>query len=501
MTRVSDRHLGIRHGAVAAALLSSVLLVAVAQPAAAAAPATTVRFVATPANGGSDLNSCSQAAPCATVQHAVDGSGPGGTVKVGAGTFVGRVDLTGASVTIVGAGQGQTVLDGGGLPGVVKVVQDVGPTNTYTLKDMTVQHSDATGVRHTGAITLLSGFLVLARVTVTANVGFGIFDEAGLVSIADSTVSDNTLTGLDNFEGGIEASNSTFTGNGFGISDESGVSTFTNVTIAGNAHGGFSTSNTGRPIITASTIVNNGGFGLAESTFIQGGQVAGITVGSTIVANNAAGNCYISVDPQDDGYFHDSGYNLESDAGASCRFSAAENDLVGVHPHLGALQDNGGPTATLLPSAASAVVDAVPTSTGLCPAADQRKVTRPQGPACDMGAVEREVPQGVIFAVTFKNCSVLHVGYNRFQNGTVVRWAVSSNGYGQVASGSFVAVGGGTAGSKTFHFVDEPLGTTLHPDPVHSHVHFTWANGGKYVVTRNPTCSSPPPSPSPQSGV
>jgi hypothetical protein len=115
-------------------------------------------------------------------------------------------------------------------------------------------------------------------------------------------------------------------------------------------------------------------------------------------------------------------------------------------------------------------------------------VTRPQGSACDVGAVEREAPHGVIVAVSFQNCTSLHVAYNRFTNGTVVHWTVSSNGYGQVASGNFTAIGGGNAGSKTLHFVTQSLGTTLKSEPVQSHVHFSWANGGSYVATRDPAC-------------
>ena len=62
-------------------------------------------------------------------------------------------------------------------------------------------------------------------------------------------------------------------------------------------------------------------------------------------------------------------------------------------PLLGALGDNGGPTLTRLPSASSPAVDQIPIGTlGLCDGAlavDQRGVPRPQGSACDIGAVER----------------------------------------------------------------------------------------------------------------
>jgi hypothetical protein len=97
---------------------------------------------------------------------------------------------------------------------------------------------------------------------------------------------------------------------------------------------------------------------------------------------------------------------------------------------------------------------------------------------------------GNIFATTFIRCSILHVGYNRFINGTVVHWTVTSNGFGTVASGQFNAIGGGNRGSKTYHFLDIPLGTTLPSEAsgIQSHVLFTWANGGRFYATRDPGC-------------
>jgi hypothetical protein len=99
-------------------------------------------------------------------------------------------------------------------------------------------------------------------------------------------------------------------------------------------------------------------------------------------------------------------------------------------------------------------------------------------------------PQGTIVATTFKRCNTLHVGYNRFVNATIVHWTVTTNGVGTVASGQFSAIGGGKLGSKTYHFLDIPLGTTLPPEAsgIQSHVLFTWATGGTFYATRDPGC-------------
>jgi hypothetical protein len=57
--------------------------------------------------------------------------------------------------------------------------------------------------------------------------------------------------------------------------------------------------------------------------------------------------------------------------------------------NLGPRANNGGLTPTMLPGAGSIAIDAIPTSdTFVCTGTDQRGVSRPQGPGCDIGAVE-----------------------------------------------------------------------------------------------------------------
>jgi hypothetical protein len=106
------------------------------------------------------------------------------------------------------------------------------------------------------------------------------------------------------------------------------------------------------------------------------------------------------------------------------------------------------------------------------------------------GKLSPSGPGGNIFATTFSRCTTLHVGYNRFVDGTVVQWRVTTNGVGTVASGQFSAIGGGKLGSKTYHFLDIALGTTLPTDAsgIQSHVLFTWADGGRFYATRDPGC-------------
>jgi len=60
-----------------------------------------------------------------------------------------------------------------------------------------------------------------------------------------------------------------------------------------------------------------------------------------------------------------------------------------ANPLLGALANNRGLTQTMLPAGGSPAVDAG-NATG-CPSSDQRGIVRPQGAACDIGAVETYV--------------------------------------------------------------------------------------------------------------
>ncbi len=101
--------------------------------------------------------------------------------------------------------------------------------------------------------------------------------------------------------------------------------------------------------------------------------------------------------------------------------------------------------------------------------------------------VVHDMTPGNIVGTSFEKCNTLHVVYNRFPNGTIVHWTVTTNGVGTVASGQFSAVGGGPLGSKTYHFLDISLGTTIKPN-FQSHVTFTWGVNGTYSASPNPAC-------------
>jgi Divergent InlB B-repeat domain/Bacterial Ig-like domain len=227
-------------------------------------------------------------------------------------------------------------------------------------------------------------------------------------------------------------------GGGLFVDGNTAQATLTNVTFAGNftgdgakggggysgatglgggrgGYGGFGggiwttgANNTGNPVLLKQVTISQNGLGAAgaggdfSGTPRPGlrGQGAGVAVGgrsnpaagaygvglmNTLIASNGlAGtdlNCIQYYDPSQYVDYHDFGSNI----------SYPDNSCPGANgnPLLGALQNNGGPTFTMLPATGSSAINAVPS--GSCTInVDQRGLTRP-GPsksACDAGAVE-----------------------------------------------------------------------------------------------------------------
>ncbi len=185
----------------------------------------------------------------------------------------------------------------------------------------------------------------------------------GTLTLNNSTISHNIAT----YDAG-------------GVFVARGGGSFTNVTISGNQAGGD-----GGGIyvyeqdfaILNSTIVNNTAQGGAIYIF---DPQSVLTLTNTIVANNQWSNC--AGFPPLSG-----GHNLDS--GITCGL-IAPGDLSNTNPVLGPLQDNGGPTETHTFTGPSPAIDGADNAS--CPATDQRGILRPQGPSCDIGAVEFILP-------------------------------------------------------------------------------------------------------------
>jgi hypothetical protein len=195
--------------------------------------------------------------------------------------------------------------------------------------------------------------------------GGGIFAAQSLI-IDHSTVADNTaftdVATQTALAGGVDVTRS---------------ATVTASTITGNAFANVTASSA---LVERSTITGTG-FGVDSPT---------VTLGATIVTGAPA--CFTPApagSPPVSPVVTSDGNNLAGDT--SCSLHGA-GDQSGVDPLLGSLDENGGPTRTLLPQAGSPAIDVIPPgTTGLCDSSsptDQRGLPRPSGPRCDVGAVE-----------------------------------------------------------------------------------------------------------------
>ena len=269
-------------------------------------------------------------------------------------------------------------------------------------------------------------------------------DEDGDVTVIDSTVNgsdaDGPGGGIWGLEGDITIVNSTVNGNraddrGGGIGGEADV-TVINSTIARNAavaHVGGGIWARSDAFIVNSTISDNYAEGVGGGIFAAG--IVGL-VKSTVLDNVAPVAANIGAGERLDAFgsiigpaklnpiggeaqptsrncgtpaARSYGFNFVTDA--SCGLGAGTDIVNASDPMLGELGDNGGLGETRHPLAGSPVVDRIPAADcnfqpfgdvlegeqhleGLVAdrlalaASDQRGVPRPQGPACDVGAVE-----------------------------------------------------------------------------------------------------------------
>jgi len=255
------------------------------------------------------------------------------------------------SLVITGPGARAMAVSGGGTNQVFSIA--IG--TTVSMSGITIENgSNTTG---SGGGIFNEGTLTLTNSTVSANKaslfgGGGIFND-GRLNVIDSTVSNNA----SDAGGGIFNTGAT------------GVLNLTGSTVSGNTSAG-------------------GGGGIYNYGRCCGSFVPStVNVGATIVAGNYGGNC---ADVLGVGII-DQGYNLTDDhTGAACRFTQP-SDKVNVDPLLSPLQNNGGPTKTLLPALNSPAVAMIPTGTtvngvSVCPRTDQRGVASVG--QCTTGAVK-----------------------------------------------------------------------------------------------------------------
>jgi hypothetical protein len=259
----------------------------------------------------------------------------GGDLRISDSTFSGN-NATGGAYGIAGAGQGGAIYN----------------SNTLAITGCTFDHNLALG--GSGEESALA--------TPGGNGEGGAIWTTGQMALTNSTCAANQAQG-----GWAGCSQS---------GGESGAS--------GAGRGGALCVSGGTVTMVSTTIATNradAGTGICKMGPSQGGGLNNtngvVTVRNSIIANSANGG-------EVWGTVTDGGYNICSDNTAN--FDAT-GSLNNADPLLSALSANGGPTATMSLLVGSPARDAIPSD---FPAVDQRGVSRPQGPAADIGAFEAD---------------------------------------------------------------------------------------------------------------
>ena len=235
-----------------------------------------------------------------------------------------------------------------------------------------------------GGLLLNGADVVIQRSTIENNQaghGGGILEDGGSLLVKNSTIANNRADG-----------------NGGGILTRKILGTVTasilNSTISGNSAvdngGGLRLEAGDEVLLQFSTVANNKVIstqGLGGGISVSGGN---LSLKGTILANNSTEG---GAGPDCAGAMTSLGYNL-IESNADCDIKIDLTDITNQDPLLGDLANNGGLTKTHMPLPESPAIDQIPPDQcsdieGNPVETDQRGIERPQGPKCDIGAVER----------------------------------------------------------------------------------------------------------------
>lgn len=309
-------------------------------------------------------------------------------------------------LTLRGAGAGLTVIDGQHNGRILTNVSAAGP--------VIVQGVTLTGGSSAAGGAILAEGLESLTVRESSLTGNNASERGGAISANTSlTVVDSSITGDSADRGGAisirlspltllrstVSSNIAAFGSGGALElvDELGsgvVATVIDSTLVSNfswvAGGAIAAGEKDKLAIRYSTITGNsahsgGGGGVA------GSPLTGVTLEGAILSGDAPNEC--------------AGISSVTTLAANIVFGASSCPFLGppplgADPKLGALSANGGLGATLAPLRGSPAVNAGGASCPTSEAVDERKVARPRGVACDLGAFESLADVGVTLAAT-----------------------------------------------------------------------------------------------------
>ncbi len=231
------------------------------------------------------------------------------------------------------------------------------------------------GVYGGGIANFNGATLTVSNSTLKDNIGGGLQNYASTGTLTNVTVNGNSGVGIANLAG-VQGIAPPSPDKRIGFMTESDTSTvsLTNVTISANSAGGLLNFSFDDVAVVTLNLTN---ITLSGNSATEGGGIWNngvVNAKNILIAKGANGaNCY---------GFSGGTFNLSDDN--SCGFGAGRDNVANLL--LGPLANNGGTTKTHLPQSGSAAID---NATGIgCPSTDQRGVLRPQGAACDVGAVE-----------------------------------------------------------------------------------------------------------------
>lgn len=300
-------------------------------------------------------------------------------------SYYGAINTIGRLVVRDSVIRGNKALESGGglsVSGVVEIIDT----------DIVDNEADIVGgglLAGKNAVVLIEGGRIRGN---TSSVGGGVVNEGSLI-MRDLTVSDNIALGIsgggvaNGSSGNVQIAGVTFSGNignqgGGAIDNYEGVVELQNSTLSNNDimiigiedGGGAIRNYRGSVAIKNSTLVDNVGVA-QEAVFFDGGA-GQLSFYNTIMVSRGGDNCRGMPSAN-------ISYSLFDDT--TCKFSAGTNNIYDF-PFIGDLEDNGGPSLTHMIGSASPAIN-----TGDCIfERDQRGVERPQGDACDIGAIERQ---------------------------------------------------------------------------------------------------------------
>jgi len=360
----------------------------------------TLREAITNANGDSQLyataGECAIGAGSDTITFAADY-----TITLSGS----QLPVVTSTLSINGTGATNTIIQADANPNTVnyRVIKVEAITGTLALSNLTIQNG---GCRNScniwGGGVLNDGTLMIQNsifLNNTAAWAGGAVINAGALTITNSTFSGNAAGSnggaIENQAGTITINRSTFSVNSSSnvagaIHNWNGLLNVANSTFSANfaASGGGIQNSNGTLNVTNSTFSDNstsmGGSGIHNyhEIAIPDGIV---TLRNTIVANSAFGlNC--------GGAIVADSFNLDTDG--SCDNATQKTSL---EVNLGPLADNNGSTQTFALLVGSSAIDMA--DSAVCASSigdpnngaggfDQRGVSRPQGPGCDIGAFE-----------------------------------------------------------------------------------------------------------------